>query len=195
MNIDEFKKALAKQNGPKELYIGNVVIPMEMIGDISPNYEGGTTETETQGGTLRRPSGRADTSEVTATLYLAGPESVKAVYSALYNAPTSGSGQNVGNIVWGAGACVSDAETVPLHIHPVCEDNDDFDIHVFAVTLPDSFNPTFAANGDDATLQLTFQMNRTDEGYFRFGPGLLNSKGKYDPETGTVTPIAPTPSA
>lgn len=187
MTPQEFKTALAKQNGPKELYLGNIVIPQEMLGDIQPNYEGGVTETETQGGTLRRPSGRADTSEVTVTMYLAGPESVKAVYAALYSEP-SGT-QDVGNITWGGAACASGAATVPLHIHPVCEENDDYDIHVFDVTLPDTFNPTFAANGDDATLELTFQMNRTDDGFFRFGPGLLDSKGKYDPETQTVVAL------
>lgn len=188
MNVEEFKKALAKQNGPKEVYLGQLVIPQDMLGDIAVKYQGGTTETETQGGTIRRPSGRADTSEVTLTLYLAGPESVKAVYAGLYEA-ASGTKQTVGSVTWGAGACASSATTVPLHIHPVCEANDDFDVHVYSVTLPDSFDTTFSASGDDSTLELTFQMNRTAKGFFRYGPGLKDKKGKYDPQTQTVKPL------
>jgi hypothetical protein len=177
MTPDQFQAALNKQNGPKEVTIGTgqtaVTFPVEMLGDIVPNYTGGTTESTTQGGTRRRPSGRPDTAEVAITFFLAGPESVKAIYQALYSAPTEGS--DTGTITWGAGGCISDAPTQPLLIHPVCEANDDFDIRVFSVTLPDTFNPTLAADGSDATLELTFQMNKTDQGYFQFGPAITTS--------------------
>ena len=88
--------------GNWELAIGDTVIPAELLGDLSPNYEEGEISADTQAGTISTPSGKAETSEFTFTLYL--PKQNAAQYLGIiwpeaYTAPSGE--QKTGNIIFG----------------------------------------------------------------------------------------------
>lgn len=166
--------------GKWEMSIGNVLIPAQLLGDITPNYEEGTLEAETQAGTRRQPSGKAETAELTFTMYLPSIDYLKVLWPAAYNEPTSAA-QATGNIVFGGNTC-STTEPLPVNIHPVCENNDNNDIHIFAGLVNQSFNPTLSTS-DAVAVETTITMQPTDGGYFRLGTGDLSQPSHWDVTT------------
>lgn len=166
--------------GKWELAIGNTLIPAQLLGDITPNYEEGTVEAETQAGTRTQPSGKASTAELTFTMYLPSMDYLKVIYSDVYNEPTDAS-QPTGNVIFGANSC-STTTAVPINIHPVCENTDDNDIHVFAGLVNHTFNPTLSTS-DAVAVETTISMQPTNQGYIRLGTGNLAAPSHYDVAT------------
>ena len=125
--------------GKHEMGVGNTLIPAILLGDISPNYEEGQMEAETQAGTRRQPSGKADTAELTFTLYLPNMDYLKVLWEDAYQ-KGEGDLQKTGTITFGSNSC-STRKALPINIHPVCEETDDNDIHIFAGLVNMAFNP------------------------------------------------------
>lgn len=163
--------------GKWEMSIGATLIPAQLLGDISPNYEEGTLEAETQAGTRRQPSGKAETAELTFTLYLPNFDYLKVLFADAYQAPTPEL-QKTGAIVFGSSSC-STRTPLPINIHPVCEETDDNDIHIFSGLASMTFNPTLSTS-DAVSIEATIQMQPTDDGYFRVGTGNLTKPSKWD---------------
>lgn len=174
--------------GKFEMSIGNVLIPASLLGDISPNYAEGTIEAQTQAGVRMQPSGRAETAELTGTLFIPNMDYLKVLFAEAYNAPTA-EAQTTGNIIFGSNSC-STRTPLPINIHPVCEDTDDDDIHIFAGLVDMTFNPTLST-GDALSIDFTIRMQPTEEGYMRIGTGNLAAVSHWDvasqsTETGTL---------
>lgn len=177
--------------GKWELAIGSTLIPAQLLGDITPNYEEGTVEAETQAGTRTQPSGKASTAELTFTLYLPSMDYLKAIYADVYNDPTDDS-QETGNIIFGSSTCTT-TTPVPINIHPVCDTTDDNDIHVYAGLVHHTFNPTLSTS-DAVAVETTISMQPTENGYLRLGTGDLSQPSYYDVTTQSTVPVS-TPSA
>lgn len=171
--------------GKYEMSIGSVLIPAELLGDISPNYEEGTIEAETQAGTISMPSGKASTAELTFTLYLPSMDYLKNLWSEAYQAPTDAK-QQTGAIIFGSNSCTT-REALPINIHAVCEELDDNDVHIFAGLVDMTFNPTFST-GDAVSIEATIHMQPTEDGYMRIGTGDLSQPSKWDVATQSTVP-------
>lgn len=172
--------------GKYELSIGNTLIPASLLGDITPSFEEGMLEAETQAGTIRQPNGKADTAELTFTLYLESMDYLKVLWADAYNEP-SGT-QETGNIVFGSGSC-SARQALPVNIHPVCEEDDNNDIHIFAGLVSMNFNPTIST-GDALSVETTITMQPTENGYMRIGTGDLSKPSYWDVATQTTKPLS-----
>ena len=162
--------------GTYEVGIGDVLVPAELLGDITINYDEATTEANTQAGTRVMPLGKPATAEATLTMFLPSLDYLENLWSEAYNAP-SGT-QASGNIIFGDGSCAT-RTGLPINIHNVCEKNDDNDIHIFAGIVKQTFNPTLSA-GEVLQLETTIYMQPTSNGYIRLGTGDLTQESHYD---------------
>ncbi len=180
MNDNQIETLLA---GKFEMSIGNTLIPARLLGDIVPNYEEGTVEASTQAGTRKQPSGKAETAELTFTLFLPNLDYLKVLWADAYQQPIDAL-QKTGAIVFGSGSCTM-RQALPINIHPACEETDDNDIHIFAGIALMKFNPTFST-GDAVSVEVTIQMQPTENGYFRAGTGNLAAPSKWDVTTQTT---------
>lgn len=163
--------------GKWEMSIGATLIPAQLLGDITPNYAEGTVEAKTQAGTRKQPSGKADTAELTFTVYLPNMDYLKVLWADAYQEPTD-TLQKTGAIVFGGNTC-STRTPLPINIHPTCEDTDDNDIHIFAGLVNMAFNPTLSTS-DAVAIEATVQMQPTASGYMRLGTGNLAKPSRYD---------------
>lgn len=167
-------------SGNWEMSIGNTLIPAQLLGDISPNYEEGSLEANTQAGVRRQPSGKADTAELTFTLFLPNFDYLKVLFADAYQKGT-GDLQKSGAVVFGGKSC-STRKPLPINIHPVCEETDDNDIHIFAGLVAMAFNPTLSTS-DAVSVEATVQMQPVDGDYMRLGTGDLSKPSKWDVTT------------
>lgn len=176
--------------GNWELSVGEILIPAELLGDLSPNYEEGEISADTQAGTITAPSGKPDTSEFTFTLFLPKTNSQKylgAIFPSLYNEP-SGT-QDTGNLEFGSSSCVA-RESMIMNIHNLCDTTDDNDIYIPAGLPKIAFNPTFSTS-DSVSVEITVYMQPDENGMrFRFGTGDLTQPSYYDVTTQTTKPVA-----
>lgn len=179
--------------GNWEMAVKDIVIPAELLGDIAPNYQEGEITADTQSGTTTTPNGKADTSELTFTLFLPAENAVQylaAIFPEAFNAPTA-EAQASGNITIGSKACQT-RTPVPINIHNVCATTDDTDIFIPAGLAKIAFNPTLSTS-DAAQVEITIYMQPDDNGTrIRFGTGDLSQPSKYDPTTQTTVPVTAT---
>ncbi len=176
--------------GTYELSVGDTTIPAELLGALSPNYQEGTISADTQAGTITTPSGSAETSEFTFTMFLPKTNAMEylgALWPSAFNAPT-GEAQKTGNIEFGRGSCKA-RTPVPYHIHNICDDTDDNDIHIPAGLALIQFNPSFEPK-NAVSVEITVSMQPDENGVrFRFGTGDLSQPSKYDATTQKTVPI------
>ena len=170
--------------GTYEMAVGSTVIPAELLGDLSPNYEEGTLEAETQAGKISTSNNKADTSEFTFTLFLPAKNAQQylgVIWPSIYNAPTAAA-QESGNIEFASDACGS-REPAIYNIHSICDTTDDNDFHVFAGVAKIAFNPTLSVS-DVISVEVTVYMQPNENGKrFRFGTGNLTAPSRWDPTT------------
>lgn len=141
--------------GTWEMSIGNLLIEPELLGEISPNYEEGTVEADTQVGKRSQPSGKADTAELTFTVYLPDMKYAGKILGYGDTAPIS----------FGGGTCQS-ATPRPINIHPVCNGKDaKDDIHVYAGIVKMTFNPTLSTS-DAVAMETTVMMQPNEDGKY-----------------------------
>ena len=162
--------------GTYEMSIGDVLIPAELLGDISPNYDEATAEADTQAGTRTTPLGKPETAELTFTLYLPSLDYLKTLWEEAYSAGTGT--QTTGNIIFGGNSCQS-RTPLPINIHPVCDKTDDNDIHIYAGLVKQTFNPTLSGT-EVLNIESTIFMQPTSNGYIRLGTGDLTQPSHYD---------------
>ena len=165
--------------GTYEMAIGDVLIPAELLGDLSPNYDEATAEASTQAGTRTIPLGKPATAEFTFTLYVPSMDYLKVLWEEAYTA-TSGTGDG-GNIIFGGNTCQT-RTPLPINIHNLCEKTDKNDIHIFGAIIKQTFNPTLSA-GEVLTVECTAYMQPTADGYLRLGSGDVTQKSHYDVAT------------
>lgn len=177
--------------GTYELAVGSTLIPAELLGDLSPNYQEGVLEAETQAGKISTPSGKADTSEFTFTLFLPrnnAQQYLGVLWPDAYNEPTAAA-QASGNIVFSTDACGSRTPQ-KMNIHSICDSTDDNDFHIFAGVARILFNPTLSTS-EVASFEVTVYMQPNENGdRFRFGTGNLAVPSIYDVTTQETVPIA-----
>lgn len=175
--------------GNWELAIGNTLIPSELLGDLSPNYEEGEISAETQAGSIKAPSGKPDTSEFTFTLYLPKNNAQRylgIIFPSLYKAPSGD--QTSGALEFGSGAC-SAREPIAMNIHNLCDTTDNNDIYIPAGLPKITFNPTFSTS-DAVSVEVTVYMQPDENGLrFRFGTGDLTQASVYDVTTQTTKAV------
>jgi hypothetical protein len=144
--------------GQYEMSIGNVLVPADLLGDLSPNYEEGVMEANTQAGVRRQPSGKAETAEHVFTLFLPSMDYLKTLFDVAQADP----------IVFGGGKCTTKTPR-PINIHPVCNGQDaKDDIHIYAGLVLTKFNPTLSTS-DVLSIECTIQMQPTADGYMVLG--------------------------
>lgn len=179
--------------GNFEMSVGNVTIPAELLGDLTPDYQEGEISAETQAGVITTPSGKPETSQFTFNLFLPRQNAMKylaVIWPGAYNAP-SGESQETGNIEFGSKACQA-REPQVYHIHNMCDTTDDNDIHIPAGIARMIFNPTLSTNSAVA-IEVTVSMQPDENGVrLRFGTGDLTAPSVYDPTTGTTKPVTAT---
>lgn len=169
--------------GKWEMSIGSVLIPAELLGELNVNYEEGTSEAETQAGTITTPNGKAETAEATTTIFLPSFDYLKNIYADVYNA---GAGSLAGNVIFGAGTCQTQTP-VEVNIHPVCEATDDNDIH-FSALISHKFDLTLSTS-DPVSIETTMYLQPTDtNGRLRVGTGDLTQESYYDVTSQTTKP-------
>lgn len=173
--------------GKWEMSIGANLIPSELLGEISPNYEEGTMEADTQAGTRTQPSGLPETSELTFNLYLPSMDYLKVVFADAYQAPTAEL-QKTGRVVFGSQSCTTQ-ETLPINLHPTCEETDDNDIFIPAGLVAIKFNPTLSTS-DLLSFEGTIYAQPSDDGRFRIGTGDLSQPSYWDVTTQSTKPIS-----
>lgn len=166
--------------GKWEVAIGKTLIPASLLGDIKPSYSDGTLEAKTQAGVRKQPSGKAETAELSMTIYLPSMDALKALWGAAYSKPTN-SKQKTGNIVFGKGSVVN-TEPLAVNIHRQGEKTDDNDIHIFAAIIPMKFDPTLSTD-EPLQVEAVLQMQPTEHGYMRIGTGDLAKPSRWDYET------------
>lgn len=170
--------------GQWELAIGNVLIPANLLGELAITYEEGTSEADTQAGTVTTPNGKAETAEATTTIYLPSFDYLKNIYSDLYTVGT-GTG-NTGNVIFGSNSC-STQEPVEINIHPVCEVDDANDIH-FSALIMHNFDLTLSTS-DPVSIETTMYLQPTESnGRLRVGTGDLTQRSYYDVTSQTTKP-------
>jgi len=176
--------------GTYELAIGDVVIPSQLLGDLSPDYAEGELTAETQAGTVTTPSGKPEKSEFTFTMFLPRENAAKylgIIWPEAFNESTA-EAQKSGNIKFGSRACMARTPR-PMNIHSICDKTDDNDIFIPAGLAKIQFNPTFAAS-DHASVKITVYMQPDENGdRMRFGTGDLSQPSYYDPTTQTTKPV------
>lgn len=172
--------------GKWEMSIGNVLIPAELLGELSISYKEGTSEADTQAGTITTPNGKAETAEATTTIFLPNFDYLKNIYSDLY---TAGTGENnAGNVIFGANSCKTQTP-VEVNIHPVCETNDNNDIH-FSALIAHTFDLTLSTS-DPVSIETTMYLQPTDaNGRLRVGTGDLTQESYYDTTDETTKPVS-----
>lgn len=176
--------------GNFELAVGDTLIPAELLGDMSPNYEEGEISADTQAGTVTTPNGKPETSEFTFNMFLPADNAAKylgLIWPEAFNAPTA-EAQTSGNLVFGSRACQSRTPR-PYNIHNVCAATDDNDIFIPAGLAKIAFNPTFSTS-DAVSVEVTVYMQPSEDGTrFRFGTGDLAQPSKYDVTTMKTVPV------
>lgn len=176
--------------GNYELSVGEVTIPAELLGDLTPNYEEGEISAETQAGTITTPSGKPETSEFTFNLFLPRQNAMKylaVIWPGAYNAPTN-EAQKTGNLEFGSKAC-QQREPQIYNIHNLCDTTDDNDIYIPAGVARMSFNPTMSTS-DAVSLEVTVSMQPDANGIrMRFGTGDLAQPSIYDATTQKTVPV------
>lgn len=179
--------------GNYELSVGNVLIPAELLGDLTPDYEEGEISADTQAGTITTPSGKPETSEFSFDMFLPRQNAMKylgILWPGAYNAPTA-EAQEYGNIEFGSKACQARAPQV-YHIHNICDTTDDNDIHIPAGIARMVFNPTLSTS-DAVSLTVTVSMQPDENGVrLRFGTGDLSQPSRYDATTEKTVPVTAT---
>lgn len=171
--------------GKWELSIGNVLIPAELLGELTITYEEGTSEADTQAGTIITPNGKAETAEATTTIYLPSFDYLKNIYSDLY---TPGEGGSGGNVIFGSSSCKTQTP-VEVNIHPVCEATDDNDIHFSALIIHNFDLPL--STSDPVSIETTMYLQPTEnDGRLRVGTGDTTQKSYYDTTTEETKPYS-----
>lgn len=169
--------------GKFEMSIGSVLIPAELLGDISPNYEEGMMEAATQAGTRRQPSGKAETAELTFTLFLPSLDYLKTLFDVAETDP----------MIFGGGNCTTKTPR-PINIHPVCNGDDaKDDIHIFAGLVATTFNPTLSTS-DALQVEATIQMQPTAQGYMLAGYPDPSTPQYWDVTAQAYLPVATEPA-
>lgn len=177
--------------GTYELSIGNTLIPAQLLGELTPDYEEGTTETDTMAGSVVTPNGKPSTAQFGFTLYVPNMDYTKVVFADAYNEPTAAA-QETGNVILGGNTCVT-REAVKVNIHNLCESTDDNDIYFPAVKFAYNFNPTLSTS-DSLALEVTGYIQPDSNGRVRLGTGNLAAPSHYDTTTQSTVPNT-TPSA
>ena len=176
--------------GNFELAVGDTLIPAELLGDMSPNYEEGEISAETQAGTVTTPNGKPETSEFTFTMFLPADNAASylgIIWPEAYNKPTA-EAQKSGNLVFCSRACQSRTPK-PYNIHNVCAATDDNDIFIPAGLAKIAFNPTLSTS-DAVSVEVTVYMQPSEDGArFRFGTGDLAEPSNYDVTTQKTVPV------
>lgn len=107
----------------------------------------------------------------------------------MINVPATDEGQ-ASHVRFGDTTCKTLVD-LSIHIHPVCEDNSDNDVHIFSGVV--AVNLTLTYNQSDMlTVQFTIYAQPTDEGYGIVGAGDLTQETLYGPTTGTYKPVPTT---
>jgi len=162
--------------GTYELSLGDVLVPSELLGDITINYDESTAEASTQAGTRVIPLGKPATAEATFTLFLPSIDYLGNLWEEAYTAGTGTA--DGGNIIFGNGSCQT-RSGLAINIHNVCDKTDANDIHIFSGIVKQTFNPTLSA-GEVLQVESTIYMQPTDNGYIRLGTGDTTQKSHYD---------------
>lgn len=145
--------------GKWEINFGKVLIPAQILGDITPNYEEGTLEVETQAGTRKQPTGKATNAELAFTMYISELEQLKSLYNLA----------GTDAMVFGGGSCMKNSDGVAVHVHHVCDGKDaKNDIHIYKGIVTTKFNPSLSTK-DALSIEATIQMQPTDQGYMLLG--------------------------
>lgn len=176
--------------GNYEMSVGDVTIPAELLGDLSPNYEEGEISADTQAGTITTPSGKPETSQFTFNLFLPRKNAMKylaVIWPGAYSAPIN-EAQESGRLAFGSKACQA-REPQVYNIHNLCDTTDDNDIRIPAGVAKMVFNPTLSTS-DAVSLEVQVSMQPDEDGNrIYFGTGDLSQPSRWDATTQKTVPV------
>lgn len=169
--------------GKWELAIGNVLIPADLLGDISVKYSEKVLEFETQAGTTKLPSGIAETAEMTFKLWVPNIDYLGKIWPDYYEAATAGGG----SVTFGKGIPTRMAK--PFNLHQAGAKTDESDFHIFAGLASVDVNAELSTS-DVFGVEVTVNAQPTDKGYIRIGTGDKTKKSVYDVATQTTKVVS-----
>ena len=183
--------------GKKILYIGSEVIDPQFLADEASEITitEGTTEVDSQEGTLNIPNGSFDELSMTVTIHLPSARYLGKLFPNLYT-PASfnygdGEDNETGVTRFAAGTCAR-RDPVPIILHNACDTNSAQDIRVPQGLISTTIDATISLS-DPIDIQLSVQpMPGTGGtvGAVEFGEGNLEAPSVYNPETQAYEPIA-----
>lgn len=162
--------------GSYEVSIGQLVVPAQLLGDITVTYSEGQIEVATQAGTRRQGSGKVEEANVAFDVYLPSMDYLGVLFPDNYTAK-SGTGDG-GKTAFGGGAC-AEATVVPVNLHPICEKTDKNDILIPAGIVRKNATMTLAT-GDAASVPITIDAQPNDDGVIIFGSPDPTQLTKWD---------------
>ena len=171
--------------GKYELSIGAVLIPAELLGDINVTYTEGTVEASTQAGNRRQSNGKVEEANVVFTLFLPSMDYMGIVFPDNYT-QKSGGGDG-GKTTFGGSSC-AEPTALPINIHPVCEETDKNDIHLYAGVVQHNASPSLAT-GDAVNIEVTIDGQPTADGVINFGTLDPTKKTKWDVASQTTVDV------
>ena len=169
-----------------EISVGALTITPEFLSEVHVTLTEGTRSTESLAGTVTQPSGMYTEAQVTGNFILPSMDALKTLFQGAYEAPTK-DGLN-GRVRFGGQTCTT-LQPLPVNIHPICEDNSDNDIHIFAGLVSANLDITYNQS-DMIVVPFTILAQPTKNGYAQAGAGDLTQKTLYDPVTNTWNPTA-----
>lgn len=169
--------------GKWELAIGNVLIPADLLGDISVKYTEKSLEWDTQAGISKMPSGIPETAEMTFNLFVPNIDYLKHIWPDYYESSTAGGGA----INFGKGMPARTPK--PVNIHQSGAKTDESDFHIYAGLANVDVNAELSTS-DVFAIEVTINAQPTENGYIRIGSGSKTGKSIYDVATQTTKPVS-----
>ena len=183
--------------GKKILYIGSETIDPQFLADEASEITitEGTTEIDSQAGTLNIPNGSFDELSMTVTVHLPSARFLGKLFPNLFTAANFNYGDGEDNETgvtkfFAPGVC-SRRDPVPVVLHNACDTNSAQDIRVPQGLLSTTIDATIHI-GDPIDIDLTVQpLPGTDAtvGAVEFGGDSLDAPTLWNPETQAYEPI------
>lgn len=169
-------------------YIGSsgITIPGQLLGSVTAVHEEGEVETNTQAHTYREGNGKKN-ARVTAMIFLPNMGYLGKIFPSMHNAAVNPS--DPGNLIGKAAQCAG-KDIGRLHIHPVCEDNDKNDFHLFSAEPRMNAEPEWSEDRGALAVEISWEAHPDTSGnIYRWGTGDLTQDVLYNPATNTYDPV------
>lgn len=179
-------KTTKYMDGKVELSIGAMTINPRFLSELTVTFTTATRTAASLAGNITQPSNMVDTATVTGNFILPSMDALKTLFQGAYEA--SSVEDLAGRVRIGGDTCKT-LEGLPVHIHPVCDKNDENDVHIYDGIVAADLTLTYNQS-DMLMAAFTIYAQPTDDGYAIIGTGDLTKEVLYDAATQSWAPVA-----